>query len=136
MVKQNFCPRSCATFWNGFMQALDTCAIFSLWDMVDFVLKLCSELETLGFRNNFMLLGLRPSKPPGSLGALPPRPPTGGSTPRPRLLLDWIPLANWLSGITAQRFWIRFAKHRRPQFTKNFEYKINHISYTEKSTIV
>ena len=32
------------------------------------------------------------------------------SGPRPRTLLDWIPLSNWSSGISGYRFWIRFAK--------------------------
>ena len=59
-------------------------------------------------------------------------PPTGGSAPRPRELLDLIPQANWLSGITGYRFWIRLS----PQFTTNVEYKINHISKTENHKIV
>ena len=33
---------------------------------------------------------------------------TGGSTSRPRKLLDWIPRTNWFWGITGWRFWITF----------------------------
>ena len=37
------------------------------------------------------------------------KPPPRNFVPRPRMLMDWIPLANWLSGITGYRFWMRFA---------------------------
>ena len=46
IAKQNCCPRRCAMFWNGFMYALESCAFFSVWDMVNFVLELRSELRT------------------------------------------------------------------------------------------
>ena len=60
----------------------------------------------------------------------------GGSTPQPLILFDWIAQANWLSDITGYRFWIRFAKSRRCsrlsiQFTRNFEYKHEHVSNTK-----
>ena len=32
--------------WKGFTVALDSSSIFSFWDMVDFVIKIPSELGT------------------------------------------------------------------------------------------
>ena len=49
--------------------------------------------------------------------------PTRGSAPRPWMLLNWIPLADWFSGLY---FWIRLPD----QFIINVEYKIDHISET------
>ena len=34
-------------FWNGFWSKLDKFAIFSFWNMVDFVLNILSELANL-----------------------------------------------------------------------------------------
>jgi len=82
IAKINFCLRRWAMFWNGFMYSLDSFAIFSFWDMVNFVLKMPSELETLRtwFRNANQgypiaswLGGLNP-KVFGGYGAL--KPPT------------------------------------------------------------
>ena len=52
---------------------------------------------------------------PWFMEALAPKPHTGGFASRPWTLLDWIPLVNWntgsyISGITGEHFWIRFAK--------------------------
>ena len=74
-------------------------AIFSLSDMVDFILNIRSELvwDFNEFRNKFMLGGLSHPKTPVSWGFGPPsalRP-----DPEARMILDWISLANWLSGI-------------------------------------
>ena len=51
---------------------------FSFWDMVDFVLNIRSELvwDLNEFRKKIMLVV---------------------SAPRPIMLLDWIPLVNWLA---------------------------------------
>ena len=105
-----FRTKRCSIFWNGFFSSW----IFFLdvWYMVDFVLNIRSEL-VWGLRKNTMLGGLHPPNSPGSWGTWPPTPPTGGSALRPRVLLCWIPLANWLSGITGYSFWIRFAKISR-----------------------
>ena len=58
-------------------------------------------------KKKIMLEELRSPKSSGSCGALFS---TGVSAPLPRIVLDWIPLAKRLSGITDQRFWIRFSK--------------------------
>ena len=39
-------PRRCEIFWNEGKTEFQFFAIFSLWDMVDFVLKVPSELDT------------------------------------------------------------------------------------------
>ena len=41
-----FCPRRCAMFWHEFDTNFDSSPIFSFWDMVGFLLKVLSELET------------------------------------------------------------------------------------------
>ena len=68
------------------------------------------------FRKQNYIRGVRPPKPSGSCDALPP---TGGSTPRPRMLLDYIPLANWLSDITGCFSEPGLQKSLRPQLTAN-----------------
>ena len=50
-----------------------------------------------------------------------------GAPPQTPAVFGWTPLANWWSGFTGYRFWIKFAKICRSQFTKNFEYKIDYI---------
>ena len=75
----------CAMYWN---KQKFNFLIFNFLNMVNFVLK---------FRKKIMLRGPAHLKPPFLWGALPP---IRDSTPRTRMLLDWIPLAIWLSGIT------------------------------------
>ena len=65
-------------FWNWFNIDFDSYAIFSFWDLVDSVLNIHSELGT---KNKNKKLG--------------------GLHPQTRMLLNWILLANWLSGITS-----------------------------------
>ena len=38
-------------FWNGFITTFDSSQIFRFWVMIDFVLKIPSELGTDEFRN-------------------------------------------------------------------------------------
>ena len=60
-----------------------------------------------------------------------PQPSTGSSAPRLPMLLDWIPLANWLSGITCLVFLNQV--HTKPLVPNslnfdNVEYKNDHVS--------
>ena len=88
-------------------------AIFSLWVMVDFVfysgLILFINLDLNEFRN-FLCSGRgAPLNPMFCGGLYPPYPPSGTTPPGSGCFWDWIPLANWFSGITGLRFWIRFS---------------------------
>ena len=73
-----------------------------------------SELATL--TNSIMLGGLRPTKPLGSWGAWRLTPLTGGTTPRPRMLLDWIPSSQLVIGY----HWLAFLNQvRKNHFLRN-----------------
>ena len=54
------------------------------------------------------------------------------SSPRPRILLDWIPLANWLAVIPEKSLLTNDTREKsgsqKSQFTKNVEYKCDHVS--------
>ena len=46
LPKKMYIPKNCAMFWNECRTDFKIFAIFSFWDMVDFVLKVLSELWT------------------------------------------------------------------------------------------
>ena len=75
------------------------------------------EKNVICWNQKIMFVGKRSMEhpPPGKIGGkLSHR----GIHPRPRILLNSISQANWLSGITSLRFWIRFAKISSPRNLK------------------
>ena len=79
--------------------------------MVDFVLNIRSELvsDLNEFRKKLCSDSYTPLSPP-VCGGLRPHNTWRGLGPRPRMLLNWILLASWLSDIASLRFWTRFTK--------------------------
>ena len=49
-----FRPKRCVIFWNGFSTKFENFAIFSFWDMVDFELKIRSDLGTRIQKKNYV----------------------------------------------------------------------------------
>ena len=86
-----YCPKRYLLFWNGFL-------VVEFWLILYFNFIVHSGLNE--FRKISMLGGSLPLNQPFLWVASPPTPPTGGSASRLRMLLEWIPLANWLSSIT------------------------------------
>ena len=76
-VKQN----RCAMFWNWCLSSWLFCAMFSFWDMVDFVFTFVIYSGLREFRNYHMLGGLRPTKPSVFVGGLAPHAPHQGLRP-------------------------------------------------------
>ena len=110
----------------------DSCVIFSL---ANFVLKICSELVTyMNSEKKIISGGLRLLKPTGKRGG-------GDEAPHQRLHLqapDTFGL-NPPSHLVIGYHWLAFlnqvCKRRSPQFTRNFVYKIDHISKTKNHTL-
>ena len=77
-----FYLRRCAMFWNGLNIDFDSCTIFSfeIW-MTSYYKFLVNRGRTRIQKKKIML---------------------GGSATRPGMLLNWILLTNWLSGITGR----------------------------------
>ena len=105
-------------------------------DVVDFVLNLRSEMGTWT-NSEFKNYNKGPPycliiiiKPPYSWRTWPATP------PRPRILQDWNTLSNWLSGITDSVSESGSQKHPSSQFTRYFEYKIDHIKKSTNNTTV
>ena len=116
-------PKRCAMFWNGFLSSW----VFLVRFLI-FVLRSISYFTFVVHSGNFWQIliffcvkgGSSPFNAPFLRRAKPPTSPAGGSAPTPRaqIILDWIQLANWFSGITVLRLWIRFSG---PQISRIFE---------------
>ena len=97
-------PKRCAMFWNGFSSSWFFCTIFSFCVMFDFLFYVPIAFRFWRIKKNIyvgVFTPFPPSKPPVFVG---------GSATRPRMLLDWISLANWLSGVTGSESGFRLQK--------------------------
>ena len=90
------------------------------------------------FSELFYVMGLCPPKPPVFVRGFARQTPRRRLRSQVRILLDWIPLANWFSGITGLRSWIRFLGSKTSLSPQSVHYEcriqIDNISTTKHRT--